>query len=303
MNSIDFDKTGTITRTNKSTISYEGDALTPIEKRILKCTLRNSNHPHSRSLYELLKAENIDSLDSFEEFPGYGLHGRYKNHDMKIGSAAYLNQTKDPNGIQTSVYISSNDTFKGRFTFQNNYRRHISRLFKALEKDHELVILTGDNESERENLEKLLPKSTKLLFHQKPMDKLDYVAHHQHENATVMMVGDGLNDAGALAQSNVGIAVSEDVNVFSPACDGILEASRLSQLHSFIQFSKQTQTVIKLSFIGSFMYNIVGLYFAVTAQLTPVIAAVLMPLSSISIVAFTTLTTNYLGRKLNNFKT
>ena len=112
------------------------------------------------------------------------------------------------------------------------------------------------------------------------------------------MVGDGLNDAGALAQSDVGIAVSENINVFSPACDGILNASKLPRLDEFITMSRQSIRIIKISFLLSLCYNLVGLYFAVTGQLQPVIAAILMPLSSISIVAFATVATNFLGRKL-----
>ena len=112
------------------------------------------------------------------------------------------------------------------------------------------------------------------------------------------MVGDGLNDAGALAQSEVGIAVSENVNVFSPACDGILDASCFDRFYQFIQASVASVKIIKISIVLSFLYNIVGLYFAVTGQLSPVIAAILMPLSSISIIAFTTLSTNIIGRKI-----
>ena len=163
----------------------------------------------------------------------------------------------------------------------------------------ELGILSGDNDGEKEKLEKMLPAKTKMMFDQKPEDKLEYIKKLQ-ENHTVLMVGDGLNDAGALAQSDVGLAVSENINVFSPACDGILDASKLGMLPSFIKLSKKSMRIIKMSFILSLCYNIVGLYFAVTGQLEPVIAAILMPLSSISIVLFTTLATNFIGKGLKN---
>ena len=161
-----------------------------------------------------------------------------------------------------------------------------------------MVILSGDNAGERDNLKKLLPAKTKLIFNQKPEDKLEFIKYHQSEGAKVLMIGDGLNDAGALAQSDVGIAISEDVNVFSPACDAILDASKFKSLYPFIQASKSAIKIIKWSFVLSFIYNVIGLYFAVTGQLAPVVAAILMPLSSISIVVFTTICTNLLGRKL-----
>ena len=113
------------------------------------------------------------------------------------------------------------------------------------------------------------------------------------------MVGDGLNDAGALAQSDVGIAISEHVNVFSPACDAILDASVLHKLNDYINLSRASVKLVRWSFLLSLIYNLVGLYFAVTGQLAPVIAAILMPLSSISIVVFTTIGSNVLGKKLN----
>ena len=136
------------------------------------------------------------------------------------------------------------------------------------------------------------------MFKQKPEDKLEYIEYHQNEGANVLMIGDGLNDAGALAQSNVGIAISENVNVFSPACDAILDASKFEYLFDYLKATKTAIKIIKWSFLLSFIYNVIGLYFAITGQLAPVVAAILMPLSSISIVAFTTFITNIAGGKL-----
>ena len=139
---------------------------------------------------------------------------------------------------------------------------------------------------------------TKLLFNQQPYDKLIYIKHHQEEGAKIVMIGDGLNDAGALKQSDVGIAISENVNIFSPACDAILDARNITELNKYLNTCKKGINIIKASFILSFIYNIIGLLFAVTGHLSPVIAAILMPLSSISIVVFTTLCTNFVSRKL-----
>jgi len=298
INTIIFDKTGTITSNQKSTASYDGEQLTIAESTLLKNTLRGSNHPLSRTLYDILDAQNIVTLDEFEEQIGKGMTARYHNDHIKIGAAKFVGLSEESGVLNTTVHISTNDSYKGKYTFYNSYRKGLSKLFNKLKKRYDLAILSGDNEGERENLKKLLPSKTKLIFNQKPSDKLEYIKYHQAEGANILMVGDGLNDAGALAQSDVGIALSENVNVFSPACDAILDASKFNQLDRYLNASKSAINIIKWSFVLSFIYNSIGLYFAITGQLAPVIAAILMPLSSISIVVFTTVCTMVLGRKL-----
>ncbi|MFV9550301.1 heavy metal translocating P-type ATPase [Algibacter sp. PT7-4] len=298
INTIIFDKTGTITANKETAITYNGYKFTNDEEALLTSTLRNSNHPLSRSLYTLLAKNNIVTLDAYKEHIGKGITAKHNQNSIKIGSAAFVGLTTETPTLNTAVHVSTNNTYKGKFTFYNKYRKGLSKLFNKLKKDYDLVILSGDNPGEKENLTKLLPAKTKLFFNQKPEDKLEYIKHHQNSGAKVLMVGDGLNDAGALAQSNVGIAISENVNVFSPACDAILDATKFNKLNSFIKASKWAIKIIKWSFLLSFIYNSIGLYFAVTGQLAPVIAAILMPLSSISIVIFTTICTNVLGQKL-----
>lgn len=291
IDTIIFDKTGTITANKETSIQYEGVSLSMDEEVLLKSTLRGSNHPLSRSLYQLLNEHNILTLDRFEEYLGKGIEAQYKHDSIKIGSAPFVGYTETAT-LNTAVHISSNNTYKGKFTFFNAYRKGLSQLFNQLKHEYDLVILSGDNAGEKDNLTKLLPTKTKLLFNQKPEDKLEYIKYHQSEGAHVLMIGDGLNDAGALAQSHVGIAISENVNVFSPACDAILDASKFNELYHYIKATKSAIKIVKWSFVLSFLYNCIGLYFAVTGQLEPVVAAILMPLSSISIVAFTTIATN-----------
>ena len=241
------------------------------------------------------------TLEEFQEHTGKGIEGKYNQHSIKVGSASYVGENKANSLTNTTVYISADEDVKGRFVFKNTYRDGMSQIFEELGTDLELGILSGDNDGEKEQLQIMLPEKTKMMFDQKPEGKLEYIKSLQ-ENHKVLMVGDGLNDAGALAQSDVGLAVSENINVFSPACDGILDASKLRMLPKFITLSKKSIRIIKMSFLLSLCYNIVGLYFAVTGQLQPVIAAILMPLSSISIVVFTTLATNYLGKELKTLE-
>jgi P-type Cu+ transporter len=114
------------------------------------------------------------------------------------------------------------------------------------------------------------------------------------------MIGDGLNDAGALQQSNVGIVISDDINNFSPGCDAILEGKQFPNLKKLIDYCRQEKKIIYGSFIISILYNIVGLYFAVQGDLSPVIAAILMPVSSVSIVIYTSVVSSILAKNIKN---
>lgn len=296
IDTIVFDKTGTITTNKKSAIVYEGEALTDAEAAALKNVLRGSNHPLSRRLYDFLPVYTVAPVQDFQEVTGKGVLGRAGVLLIQAGSAAFVG--KDEAGtLQTNVHITVNGSYKGKFVFDNCYRDGLSSLFQLLGKNYELKILSGDNEGEREALQQLLPSCTELVFNQKPEQKLAFIEQLQQQGKNVMMIGDGLNDAGALAQSNVGISISENVNVFSPACDGILDAGQFSRIAYFMHYAKNAVKTIKMSFALSLLYNAVGLSFAVAGKLSPLAAAIIMPLSTITIVSFVTITTNYYAKK------
>lgn len=305
VDTIVFDKTGTLTTNQKNVVTYEGVELTQYEKELLTGTLRASNHPLSRSLYQILFKNNIQMPEEFHEKIGKGIEGRYKKHTIRVGSYDYVDasnsseENASPN--RTEVHISSNENYKGCFVFINEYRPGIKEVFHNLQ-PKETVVLSGDNDGEREYLEKILPRETAMYFGQKPDDKLNFIKQLQSEGKTVMMIGDGLNDAGALKQSDVGIAIAENTNVFTPACDGIMEASQFPKLTSFLELATRGRKIIIWAFLFSLFYNIIGLSFAVTGNLKPVVAAILMPLSSISIVVFTTMMTTRAGKKLDKEK-
>jgi Cu+-exporting ATPase len=307
VDTIVFDKTGTITTNKKSNISYEGTVLSDENLLLIKNVLRASNHPLSRMLYDYLpipilqnKSENDTKklkVDAFEEITGKGIQAQIFGHQIKIGSAAFVDKTEGNNIQQTSVHININDDYYGKFIFNNQYREGLEELFKSLKNNYQIKVLSGDNEGERDTLEQLLPKGTELIFNQKPEQKLEFIKNLQDKGKNVMMVGDGLNDAGALAQSNVGISISENVNVFSPACDAILDAGEFQKLNYFLKLSKNSITTIKMSFALSLLYNVVGLSFAITGNLLPLVAAIIMPLSTITIVSFVTVMSSYYANK------
>jgi P-type Cu+ transporter len=333
IDTIVFDKTGTITNAGETEIKWEGEELSGQEKSAVHSIVANSVHPLSKAVTVFIK-ENTETqseqrkdtenrgelyddkysqrnfsrpqrlekihIDNFNEITGKGIEATVAGIKYKIGSAAFVKEKKSSPPLKggggsdilaTSVYISADGIIKGKFIINNAYRKGLNELLSGL-KEYEFAVISGDNEAERKNLSAIFPENTKLLFNQKPEDKLNFVKSLQEEGRKVMMIGDGLNDAGALKQSDAGVAVSDDINNFSPACDAILDGSRFSELKTYLQLSKTARKIILWSFIISFLYNVVGLIFAVQGILSPVVAAIIMPLSTITIVLFTTVASN-----------
>jgi Cu+-exporting ATPase len=143
----------------------------------------------------------------------------------------------------------------------------------------------------------LFGPETQLQFNQSPTDKLGFIRGLQEGGRRVMMVGDGLNDAGALRQSDVGVAVVERVGAFSPASDVILDGGAVPHLGQILEFARRSAGVVRAGFVLSGVYNVVGIAIAAAGLLSPVVCAILMPLSSISVVLFAVGGTQWMARR------
>lgn len=300
INSIVFDKTGTITEPGKSDIIYHGKVLTPDQLKIIKSLVRNSTHPISKKIFDSIDEVDFYPVTKYTEEIGKGISGIVYGHIVKIGTSEFLNHLetgKNNNVLQTKTFVSIDSEFIGEFILLNSYRETISETIKNLSKRFQLSLLSGDNAGEKENLLRIFENENQLHFKQSPEDKLTFIKNLQERNKKVLMIGDGLNDAGALSQSDIGIAVTNDITNFTPACDAILDSKQLRLIPDFLKFSKTSLYIIYINFIISFIYNFVGLSFAVQGKLSPLVAAVLMPLSSISVVLVATLSTNFIAKK------
>jgi len=294
---IVFDKTGTLTTGQYQDIEYTGLHLDENLEQKIATLASQSTHPMSKAIAAYFGKIAQRPLAGFKETAGKGIEGIVDGDLISLGSKKFVAGSNEADGV-SSVYVSVEGKVIGRFTFKNHYRENIPALIKNLRKKYTLAVLSGDNAGERNFLKSLLGTDANILFEQKPEDKLDMVKKLQNEGKKVMMIGDGLNDAGALKQADVGIAVTESSNNFTPASDGILEASNLPLLQKLIKLCKINKRVVLASFIISVIYNLVGIFFAVQGNLSPMIAAILMPSSSLSILLITFGASNFAAIKM-----
>ncbi|MEZ5358137.1 MAG: heavy metal translocating P-type ATPase metal-binding domain-containing protein [Candidatus Zixiibacteriota bacterium] len=293
-----FDKTGTITQTGTSVPVFEGDELTEKLQDIIFAVVRQSTHPLSQAIADSITSYADYSIEDFIEVPGLGLEARVGGHSIKTGSREWVGLEGEAADINTArVYIAIDGRVIGFYRFAGQYRPQLQETIETIGRQAEIALLTGDSDGERDNIRALFGGEADIRFRQSPQDKLAFVSDAMKSGEQVLMIGDGLNDAGALKSASVGISIMENHSSFSPACDGILEAESFAKLPRMMKMAKTGVTIIKTSFVISFFYNILGLAFAVQGLLSPVIAAVLMPASSISVVVFTTITSALAARK------
>ena len=299
VNHIVMDKTGTVTN-NSRNVQFIGKELNEAELSLVYSVCRHSNHPLSKTLASTLSFCDAEPTTDYTEKPGGGVSARIRQYKILIGSAKFCGALDQSNNVEasTQVFVSIDQNILGYFAFETSYRQNAQSVFEALKKRFRLAFISGDNESDKKTLQALAGNDTEMRFFQTPNDKLDYVQNLQQKGSRIAMIGDGLNDAGALKQSEVGIAISDDINNFSPACDAIIEGSAFAQLDKLFSLSRISQNIIKASFVLSLLYNIIGLSIAVQGNMSPVIAAILMPVSSISIILFTNSMSEVFARRL-----
>jgi len=304
IDTIVFDKTGTLTSSTSGELKFHGMPLDAEETKWIQSLAAQSTHPYAVRISSSTTARDPSNLavNSFREITGCGIEGIIEGNEIRIGSTAWLkslgiSMTSGPANSGSTVNIAINGKNRGFYQLQSSMRPNAERLLAGLSQKYDLCLLSGDNDRDRPLFQKLLGPEARLHFNQKPMDKLEFIERVQAGGKNVMMVGDGLNDAGALKQSNLGAAVVESVGSFSPASDLIIAASMVPHLDEVIHFATRTITIVRLSFLISALYNLVGISIAARGALSPVVCAILMPASSVSVVLFACLSTHLAARK------
>lgn len=299
VNHIVLDKTGTITeKTFKA--KWIGKELTPNQIDALYAVFQNSFHPLSKKIVELLKDKIsiINECDYYNEYAGKGIEAGVKGIKIRAGSKDWLNVDRDIIEADHSlVFIEINDEMAGYFSIQNEIRKGLKNLNNLLKDNYRIHILTGDSNANTEPLKTIFQNNVTILTQQKPEDKKNYIEKIQTNNGVVLMIGDGLNDMPALKTADFGISITDDTSYFAPSGDAIMKGDSLKYLPDILRYSKVSYRLLIISYVFSFVYNIVGLSLAFSGRLSPLVAAVFMPFSSISVVLFAILSTNYFAKK------
>jgi Cu+-exporting ATPase len=297
-----FDKTGTLTTQGAAPQWMAVEEWTDDERNLLALIAAQSGHPMSQALAHHLGSTTLTQMpEIFEEVLGKGIAAEFCGVHIRIGSADWVGCTPTKDAATGSVVYARLENKTACLLLRSHFREGIGLMLQELSKNYKLYVLSGDNNSEKKMLLPYFSEES-LRFHQSPQEKMAFVEMLQQSGQKVLMLGDGLNDAGALAQADVGIAVSDSVGHFSPACDGILDGNVFGLLPQWLAFVKNTRKVVLAGFIYSILFNAIGLFFAVQGDLQPIVAAVLMPCSSIGIVLLTTGAVRLLDRGLRRKK-
>ncbi len=296
INTFVFDKTGTISNPERAGFTFNGE-INAEQQQWVSDLARNSGHPLSRELVKWLNLPERYTVNNYREMVGRGLSGLVQNHEIRIGNAAFTGINQDKQTAGSTVHVVIDQQYLGYFLFTQQWREGLKALTVSLRKGSNLHLLSGDQDHDRMELLTIFPEGNQMHFKQSPQQKLDYIKSLQEKGEKVLMFGDGLNDAGALKQSDLGVAVTDNINNFSPGCEAILDGASFTKIPAFIQQAKDAVKVIHMSFAISLVYNIVGLSFAVQGLLSPLIAAILMPASTATIILFTSITARLYARK------
>jgi len=323
VDTIVLDKTGTLTTADARGIEFNDAELSAVESAWISSLARHSTHPNSMRLAKALGAAQLP-VTNFEETPGCGIAGEIDGNKLVLGSQAWVTSVTGgsdrggdgsspvaanassweravptpPPGAGSAVFVAIHGVMRGSFALENSLRPEVQQMIERLGGRFELALLSGDNEREAARFGKIFGNRTVLKFNQSPADKLRFIQELQQRGRKVMMVGDGLNDAGALKQADVGVAVVEEAGAFSPASDVILHAAELTRLAGVLEFSRSATRVVRAGFLISALYNLAGVSIAAAGLLQPMVCAILMPISSASVVFFSCSATTWTARRL-----
>ena len=298
-----FDKTGTLTKGSFNVVKYESLNQNYSKEEILKIAAsleQNSEHPIASGIVKAAKEKNIsfEIIENFQAITGLGITAQINGKNIKVVSPRYLTENKinfpnqySDNITETVVVILPNEEVIGLIALADEIRKESFEAIKIFKKNHiKTIMLTGDNKEVAKIVSDELGID-KFYAGVLPHQKLDIIKELQNQSEFVAMTGDGVNDAPALAQADIGIAVGSGTDVAAETADIILVESNPKDIAALILFGKATYSKMIQNLIWATGYNIfavplaAGVLYNYGVVLSPALGAVFMSLSTI-IVAF-----------------
>jgi Cu2+-exporting ATPase len=320
LNQVDhfvFDKTGTLTKGKMQLVGYK--LLVDEEQKVLasvQAIESNSEHSLAKALYEDLKKyaqfELKAKIATFQNYPGNGVYASLLGKEYRIGTAKWLEkfgmkipselvELADKNAVmaQTAVWLSINNKVVGVFFLEDELREDAKELmFRLQQRGKKITLLSGDKKLVVEAIAKqLLIEDINIIAEVLPKDKHDIVKNMQATGAIIGMVGDGINDAPALVRADVSFALGSGTDVSMDSSDIVILNNRLITIDTAIDLSARTLKTIKQNIASSIIYNVTLVPLAMAAVLTPMIAAITMPISSLIVIGNAARIRNFYSKK------
>lgn len=278
---VAFDKTGTLTEPEHRLVI---DPATSAHRfwPLVQALAAHSTHPISRSISGEHAGQEIDHV---QEVTGRGITGMVDGHRVAIGSYDLVKTEVQNSGVDldpaAAAYAAVDGELVGALKVEPRLRDGIDTLVSSLRRIASVRLISGDTDRDRGVFARLF-RNDEMLFQQGPDQKV--AAIEQAHSGRVIMVGDGLNDAAAMASADASIAVSDGTSTLVPACDVVMKATELKNLPKLLWYARTMTNVIKTNLIFTVFYNVLGLSLALAGVLTPVITAILMPVSSLIVI-------------------
>ncbi|MCB9208505.1 MAG: copper-translocating P-type ATPase [Ignavibacteriales bacterium] len=300
LDTIVLDKTGTITEgkpnvTEVITNDFDKSELL----KIVNTIEQRSQHPIAEAIIEYCKKENIEilKLDSFENLDGFGIEAKIGSDEYLVGNQKLLeNNSVNTEKLESEyhkyteegksiVFVAKNNKLAGLISVADQVKETSAEAVKNFkEQNLNVIMISGDNEKTAKAIAEKVGIE-KYFAEVRPENKAKIVKELQGKNHTVAMVGDGINDAPALVQADLGIAIGTGTDVAIESSDITLIKGDLMKVNSAIKVSQRTIRTIKQNLFWAFIYNIIGIPLATAGILNPMLGALAMSFSSVSVIS------------------
>ena len=279
VDTIVFDKTGTLTlgelRLNNR------DSLTEDDIKVAAAMGATSNHPLSQAAAVAGAGFVLPSLEQVKEISGSGIEAILDGAPVKLGRRAYVGVAGEASSDSPELWLQTADGRHVLFTFADELRPDAVEIMNTLKLDgYELHLLSGDRLEVASKVAKTVGIDS-VHADQRPDEKINFIESLKAEGKTVLMVGDGLNDAPALRAANVSISPSSASDITQTAADFIFQGQKLASLIEVIDVAKKTKRLVFENFALALSYNTIAVPLAIFGFVTPLIAALAMSSSSI----------------------